>query len=94
MAMLFTDEDVRRLLTMEDAITAVEEVFRQWAQGEASLVPRLVATPPDTPGHSYLRWLMPGAIYGSGGFGARSSATRLTWGTSLRIRELTRSSNS
>ena len=71
MALLFTDKDVGRLLTMEDAITAVEDVFRQWAQGEASLVPRMVATPPDTPGHYYLRWFMPGAIYGSGVIGAK-----------------------
>ena len=71
MALLFNDEDVWRLLTMEDAIEAVEGIFRQWALGEAILVPRMASTPPDAPGHYYLRWFMPGSIYGSGVMGAK-----------------------
>lgn len=35
MALLIREEDVRRLLTMDDTLEVVEEVFRQQAQGQA-----------------------------------------------------------
>lgn len=40
MAKLLKEEDVRSLLTMDDALTAVEEAFRAVARGEAINVPR------------------------------------------------------
>jgi alanine dehydrogenase len=40
MALLLQEEDVRRLLTMEHALTAVEDAFRAQARGEASNFPR------------------------------------------------------
>jgi alanine dehydrogenase len=39
--LLLTEEDVRRLLTMESALGAVEDVLRQSAKGEAQNVPRV-----------------------------------------------------
>jgi ornithine cyclodeaminase/alanine dehydrogenase-like protein (mu-crystallin family) len=66
MALLITNAEVASLLTMEDAIDAVEEAFRQLALGGASMPPRISTPPPEGPGHSYLRWLMPGTIHGQG----------------------------
>jgi alanine dehydrogenase len=40
MALLLTEEDVRVLLDMPEAIKAVEESFRRQARGEACLLPR------------------------------------------------------
>src|ERR1039457_7197859 len=40
MTLLLTEKDVRELLTMRDAITAVEEVMRRQATGEAIVHPR------------------------------------------------------
>lgn len=40
MANLLLEEDVRRLLTMDEALVAVEDTFRDWARGEAVNVPR------------------------------------------------------
>ena len=40
MATLLLEEDVRRLLTMDEALVAVEDTFRAWARGEAVNVPR------------------------------------------------------
>ena len=71
MALLITDNDVSNLLTMEDAINVVEEAFRQLALGGASMPPRIATDPPQGPGHSYLRWLMPGTIHQLGIMGAK-----------------------
>ncbi len=71
MALLITNAEVASLLTMEDAIDAVEEAFRQLALGGASMPPRISTPPPEGPGHSYLRWLMPGTIHGQGIMGAK-----------------------
>ena len=71
MALLITDNDVSNLLTMEDAIDVVEEAFRQLALGGASMPPRIATDPPQGPGHSYLRWLMPGTIHQLGIMGAK-----------------------
>ena len=71
MALLFNDKDVYRLLSMDDAIEAVDDAFRLWSNGEASLVPRINTVAPETPGHYYLRWFMPGTIYGRGVIGAK-----------------------
>ncbi|HEU4402638.1 MAG TPA: ornithine cyclodeaminase family protein [Candidatus Polarisedimenticolia bacterium] len=40
MALYLTEDDVARLLTMQDCIAAVEEGFRDWAEGTASNRPR------------------------------------------------------
>lgn len=40
MALLLSEDEVRRLLTMEDTIAAVEEVLRQQAEGAAASRPR------------------------------------------------------
>lgn len=40
MALFLTEQDVRSLLTMQDALDAVEEGFRHWAQGQATNDPR------------------------------------------------------
>lgn len=40
MAIFLTEQDVRALLTMTDALEAVEEGFRHWAQGQATNDPR------------------------------------------------------
>jgi ornithine cyclodeaminase/alanine dehydrogenase-like protein (mu-crystallin family) len=40
MALYLTEDDVSRLLTMEACIEAVEEAFRQWAEGRADNRPR------------------------------------------------------
>ncbi|GBD10701.1 Delta(1)-pyrroline-2-carboxylate reductase [bacterium HR23] len=40
MAIFLTEQDVRTLLTMQDALEAVEEGFRHWAQGQATNDPR------------------------------------------------------
>ncbi len=40
MARLLREDDVRRLLTMPDAITALEVAFRDWGTGAAQNVPR------------------------------------------------------
>ncbi len=71
MALLITDNDVSNLLAMEDAIDVVEEAFRQLALGGASMPPRIATDPPQGPGHSYLRWLMPGTIHQLGIMGAK-----------------------
>lgn len=44
MAIYLTEDDVGRLLTMEACIDAVEEAFRQWAEGRADNRPRARAT--------------------------------------------------
>ena len=71
MPLFLQEEDVRQLLTMEDAIEAVEGAFRLWAEGGASMVPRMASSPPDIPGHFYLRWMMPGTIHELGVMGAK-----------------------
>lgn len=40
MALLLSDKDVQELLTMDAAIAAVEEAFRDWANAAATNVPR------------------------------------------------------
>jgi ornithine cyclodeaminase/alanine dehydrogenase-like protein (mu-crystallin family) len=50
MALLITNAEVASLLTMEDAIDAVEEAFRQLALGGASMPPRISTPPPEGPG--------------------------------------------
>jgi ornithine cyclodeaminase/alanine dehydrogenase-like protein (mu-crystallin family) len=40
MAIFLTEQDVRSLLTMGDALEAVEEGFRHWAEGQATNDPR------------------------------------------------------
>ncbi|MFN3975084.1 MAG: ornithine cyclodeaminase family protein [Dehalococcoidia bacterium] len=40
MAIFLTEQDVRALLTMTDALEAVEDGFRHWAQGHATNDPR------------------------------------------------------
>ncbi|MFQ5877289.1 MAG: ornithine cyclodeaminase family protein [Acidobacteriota bacterium] len=40
MALYLSEDDVARLLKMEDCIASVEEAFRQWAAGSASNRPR------------------------------------------------------
>src|SRR3989442_3000077 len=40
MALYLTEEDVGRLLTMEACVEAVEQAFRQWAEGRADNRPR------------------------------------------------------
>ena len=71
MALLIGNAEVADLLTMEDAIDAVEEAFRHLASGGASMPPRISTPPPAGPGHSYLRWLMPGTIHQQGIMGAK-----------------------
>ena len=71
MALLITDDDVAQLFTMEDAIDVVEEAFLQLSLGGASMVPRIATDPPQEPGHSYLRWLMPGTLHQQGIMGIR-----------------------
>ena len=44
MALYLTEEDVARLLTMEDCIEAVEAAFRGWAEGALANRPRVRAT--------------------------------------------------
>ncbi|MBI4484085.1 MAG: ornithine cyclodeaminase family protein [Acidobacteria bacterium] len=56
---------------MEDAIESVEEGFRQMARGGASMVPRFTLSPPQAPGHFYLKWLMPGTLHGMSAMGAK-----------------------
>jgi ornithine cyclodeaminase/alanine dehydrogenase-like protein (mu-crystallin family) len=41
MAIFLTERDVRDLLTMEEALRAVEEAFRSWGEGRAISRPRL-----------------------------------------------------
>ena len=71
MPLLLTDQDVGQLLTMEDAVDAVEEAFRLWHHGEATMDPRFASTPPNAPGRHFLRWLMPCTIYGLNVMGAK-----------------------
>ena len=71
MPLVLTDKDVADLLTMEDAIEAVEEAFRQLALGGASMVPRITTQPPESSAQYYLKWLMPGTIHGMGIMGAK-----------------------
>ena len=40
MALYLTEDEISRLLTMEECVTAVEEGLRQWADGKASNPPR------------------------------------------------------
>jgi alanine dehydrogenase len=40
MALLLLEEDVRRLLTMDEALKAVEDAFRSVAHGDAVVIPR------------------------------------------------------
>ncbi len=44
MALYLTEQDVGRLLTMEACVEAVEQAFRQWAEGRADNRPRARAT--------------------------------------------------
>src|SRR5436309_14646226 len=44
MALYLTEQDVGRLLTMEACVEAVEQAFRQWADGRADNRPRARAT--------------------------------------------------
>ena len=75
MALLLNEDDVRELLTMEDAIEAVEECFRDWSRGEASMVPRQTMPAPELPGQYYLRWMMPGRPPLMGAMGAKVLVT-------------------
>lgn len=52
MALYLTEEDVGRLLTMEGCIEAVEQAFRQWAEGRADCRPRARAAIPGAMLHS------------------------------------------
>ena len=71
MPLLLTEQDVGQLLTMENAIDAVEEAFRLWYQGEATMEPRFTAKAPSTPGKHFIRWLMPCTMYGLDVMGAK-----------------------
>ena len=71
MPLVLTDKDVADLLTMEDAIEAVEEAFRQLALGGASIVPRITTPPPESSAQYYLKWLMPGTLHGIGVMGGK-----------------------
>lgn len=75
MVLLLNENDVRELLTMEDAIEAVEGSFRDWARGEASMVPRQTMPTPERPGQYYLRWMMLGTLPGMGVMGAKVLVT-------------------
>src|SRR6201982_4264328 len=54
MALLLTEGDVRRLLTMQMAIAAVEESFKRLAAGNAIMHPRQRL---HIPGKSYLHYM-------------------------------------
>ena len=51
MALFFTEEDVARLLTMDDAVSAVEDAFRQLGEGSAVNHPRARVGLPGTTLH-------------------------------------------
>ena len=73
--LLITEEDVARLLTMEDAIDAMDEAFRLWHRGEATMIPRFATDPPQNPDKHFVRWLMPCTIYGLDVMGAKMLIT-------------------
>lgn len=71
MALFISENDVSELLTMDEAVGAIEDVFKQWANGKATLVPRFSVDPPNEPGNVYPRWFMPAMLYGSGVVGVK-----------------------
>jgi ornithine cyclodeaminase/alanine dehydrogenase-like protein (mu-crystallin family) len=66
MTLLLSDRDVDALLTMEDTLGAVEEMFRRYALGEASNLPRRYLQAPQ----GYLA-VMGGAAHYLGVFGVK-----------------------
>lgn len=67
MTLLLTRSDVQKVLTMKEAITAVEEGFRQLALGQVTMPQRTAIRIPDQHG---LHLAMPAHIGGEGGQGA------------------------
>ncbi len=70
MALLLTEDDVARLLTMADAVAAVEQVLRQQAAGTAENLPRRRLRTP-----SGMLHLMAGSAPGLGYVGLKSYTT-------------------
>ncbi|MBC7222897.1 MAG: ornithine cyclodeaminase family protein [Anaerolineae bacterium] len=64
MALLLTREDIQTLLTMDEAIQAVEEGFRQHALGKVTMPLRTAITIPE---HHGLDLIMPAYVGGEGG---------------------------
>ena len=67
--MLLSASDVLELLTMEDAIDAVESLSLGY--GLARQEPRLTLTPPETRNTAYFRRVMPGLVHGMGVLGTK-----------------------
>lgn len=70
MALLLREVEVEQLLTMEDALEAVEEAFRGWGEGRAVNRPRVRVRVP----HGFLH-LMPAAALDEGVMGFKSYST-------------------
>lgn len=64
MALLLTREDIQALLTMEEAIQAMEDAFRQHALGQVTLPLRTSIAVPE---HRGLDLIMPAYVAGEGG---------------------------
>ena len=72
MALHLTEDDVARLLTMEACIEAVEEAFRDWAEGAADNRPRVRAAIPGAMLH-----VLPAASRRLGRMAVKAYATTL-----------------
>ena len=71
MPLILSENDIKSVLTMEDAIQVVEEGFRHLGTGRADVVPRWAIRAPDAPGVNYLRWFMPATMHEMGIMGAK-----------------------
>ncbi len=70
MALFLRESDVERLLTLDDALRAVEEAFRSWGEGRAVNRPRMRVRVP----HGFLH-LMPAAALDERVMGFKSYST-------------------
>jgi len=77
MALYLTEEDVGRLLPMEACIEAVEQAFRQWAEGRADNRPRARAAIPGA--------LLHALAAGSATWGRLAAKVYATWRQGARF---------
>ena len=76
MALYLTNDDVRRLLPVEECVTVLEDLFRQEADGLVENLPRRRRRLPKT-----TTTLMGGTVLGSQAYGVRHSSLTLLFNT-------------
>lgn len=80
MALLINNDVTERVLTMQDAVAAMENVLKQYAQGLATFQPRTDLWAPTAVGGDYYRWgSLLGAMYDPPTLAIRFKSDIISW---------------